>query len=141
MINCFLARAIFKSGLSSVNSIIVVICPLTRTFSKIWQGRIWAVILLGAELYLGIFSQVWLKSISMMVMRRSRDSKMVADWLGERRVFLFFPPTKARKSESGVMPIKLVARAELQVSKTARSNSLRGRLRAAKPPLLSVKWL
>ena len=76
---CFLARAIFKSGLSSVNSIIVVICPLTRTFSRIWQGSICAVILAGAELYLGIFSQVWLKSISMTVMRRSRDSKMAAN--------------------------------------------------------------
>ena len=66
---------------------------------------------------------------------------MVADWSGERRVFLFFPPTKARKSESGVMPMKSAARAELQISKTARSNSLSGRLRVAKPPLLRVKWL
>ena len=124
-----------------MNSIIVVICPLTRTFSRIWQGSIWAVILPGAELYLGIFSQVWLKSISMTVISRSKDSKIEADWLGERRVFLFFPPTKARKSESGVMPMKLAARAELQTSKIARSNSLSGRLRLAKLPLLSVKWL
>ena len=123
-----------------MNSMIVVICPLTITFSKIWQGRIWAVILPGAELYLGIFSQVWLKSISMTVIRRSRDSKMGANWLG-RGFWLVLPPTKARKSESGVMPLNLAALAELQVSKTARSNSLRGRLRAAKPPLLSVKWL
>ena len=122
-----------------MNSIIVAICPFTRTFSKIWQGRICAVILPGAELYLGIFSQVWLKSISMMVMRRSRESKMVADWSGERRVFLFFPPTRVRKSESGVMPLKLASRAELQTSKTARSNSLSGRLRVARLLLLSLK--
>ena len=121
-----------------MNSIIVVICPLTRTFSKIWQGRIWAVILPGAELYLGIFSQVWLKSISMMVMSRSRDSKMGANWLG-RGCWLVFPPTKVRKSESGVMPLKLAARAELHASKTARSNSLSGRLRVARLPLLSLK--
>ena len=64
---------------------------------------------------------------------------MAIAWLGVGRVFLFFPPVKMRKSESRVMPMKLASRAELHTSKIARSYSLRGPLRVAKPPPLRVK--
>ncbi len=73
------------------------------------QGRIGEIILSGMSLYLGIFSRVWLKSISITVMSRLRDSKMAIAWLGVGRVFLFFPPVKIRKSESRVMPMKLAS--------------------------------
>ena len=54
----------------------VVRCPLTKTLCKIMQGRIGEIILSGMSLYLGIFSRVWLKSISITVMSLLRDSKM-----------------------------------------------------------------
>ena len=71
---CFLARAIVISGLSSVNFMIEVSCPLTKTLSKIMQGRIGEISLGFTELYLGILSRVLLKSISMTVINLLRDS-------------------------------------------------------------------
>ncbi len=64
---------------------------------------------------------------------------MAIAWLGVGRVFLFFPPVKIRKSESRVMPMKLASRTELHTSKIARSYSLRGHLKVAIPPPLSLK--
>ena len=64
------------SGLSSVNLMRVVRFPLNRTLCKILQGSMGEMILSGTSLYLGILSRVRLKSISMTVMRRLRDSKI-----------------------------------------------------------------
>ena len=73
---CFLARAIVVSGLSSVNLMREVICPLTKTLSKIVQGRIGDMSLGFTELYLGILLRVWLKSISMTVINLLSDSRI-----------------------------------------------------------------
>ena len=73
---CFLARAIVISGLSSVNLMSDVSCPFTKTLSKIMQGRIGDMSLGFTELYLGILSRVWLKSISMTVISLLSDSRI-----------------------------------------------------------------
>ena len=64
------------SGLSSVNLMRVVRFPLNRTLCKILQGSMGEMIFSGTSLYLGILLRVRLKSISMTVMRRLRESKM-----------------------------------------------------------------
>ena len=58
VIICFLARAIVISGLSSVNLMREVICPLTETLSKITQGRIGEMSLGFTAWYLGILLRV-----------------------------------------------------------------------------------
>ena len=78
VIICFLMRAIVISGLSSVNLMREVSCPLTETLSKIMQGRIGEMSLGFTAWYLGILSRVWLKSISMTVINLLRDSIIAA---------------------------------------------------------------
>ena len=76
---CFFTRAIVISGLSSVNLMREVSFPLTKTLCKITQGKIGESICSGMSLYLVNFSRVWLKSILMTLISRSKASDMAID--------------------------------------------------------------